>query len=252
MWDAGLYDGRHAFVWENGRDLVDLLAPRPGERILDLGCGTGHLTARIARAGALVEGLDASEDMIAAARRAYPQVPFRVGDARRLDAGGPYDAVFANAVLHWIPEADRVAGEVARVLRPGGRFVAELGGQGNVAALRKGLDEAARGLGLAPADPPWYFPSLAAYVGVLDRAGLDVTLAVLFDRPTPLEGDEGLRDWVRMFGRHVLAGVPPDRHAEFLAGAEARLRPLLYRDGHWVADYRRLRVVAHKPDAPAA
>src|SRR5207302_10671977 len=101
-WDAGLYDGRHAFVWKHGASLVGLLAPRPGERVLDLGCGTGHLTAALAAAGAGVVGLDRSEEMLAQARSAYPALEFVCGDARDFRFGEPFDAVFSNAALHWV------------------------------------------------------------------------------------------------------------------------------------------------------
>src|SRR5512143_3736611 len=106
MWNPKLYDDRHAFVWRHGADLIDLLAPRPGEAVLDLGCGTGHLTAKIADAGVSVLGVDSSAEMIAEARRAYPAIRFEVGDARHLNFDHRFDAVFSNATLHWVKEAD--------------------------------------------------------------------------------------------------------------------------------------------------
>jgi hypothetical protein len=135
---------------------------------------------------------------------------------------------------------------VSRALKPGGRFVAELGGKGNVQATASARAVAARSVGVAPPESPWYFPSLGQYAGLLEAGGLEVTFALLFDRPTALEGEQGMRRWVEMFGDDTLAAVPPDRREEFLGAVEERLRPVLYRDGTWYADYRRLRVVARR------
>jgi len=243
-WDAGLYDNRHAFVWKHGESLVDLLAPRPGERILDLGCGTGHLTARIAETGARVVGLDHSAEMLEQARLAYPQVEFVQGDARTFTFVEPFDAVFSNAALHWIKEPDLVLRRVQKALKPGGRFVAELGGHGNVKAIEAAVRLAANAVSLPLAESLWFFPGVARYASLLESAGLEVTFAALFDRPTPLEGENGLRDWVRMFYQRVLSEIPPGREEEFLQTVENVARPVLYREGRWLADYRRLRVIA--------
>jgi trans-aconitate methyltransferase len=243
-WDAGLYDGKHAFVWKHGASLVELLAPKAGERVLDLGCGTGHLTAAIAAAGAAVVGLDRSAEMLGQARAAYPHLEFVRGDARDFAFDQPFDAVFSNATLHWVRPPEAAARCVRDALKPGGRFVAEFGGRGNVRAVAAALRAAAERLGLPPQEPPWYFPGVGEYAAVLEGAGLEVRLASLFDRPTPLEGEGGLRDWVAMFGRALLEGVPAGRREEFLGAVEDAARPTLFRDGGWTADYRRLRVVA--------
>ena len=245
-WDAGLYDDRHAFVWKHGESLLDLLRPAAGERILDLGCGTGHLTARLAEMGAEVVGLDSSAAMLEQARAAHPHLELVRGDARTFTFARPFDAVFSNAALHWIVEAEAVVRRVRDCLRPGGRFVAELGGHGNVAIIRRAMRTAADGLGLALAEPLWYFPGVATYAGLLEAAGLEVRLALLFDRPTPLEGPDGLRAWVRMFAATALEAVPEPRRAAFLTATEEAARPELFRDGGWQADYRRLRVVAYR------
>jgi trans-aconitate methyltransferase len=243
-WDAGLYDARHAFVWRHGASLVELLAPQPGERVLDLGCGTGHLTARIAAAGAEVVGLDSSPEMLEQARAAYPQLTFVPGDARDFAFDRPFDATFSNAVLHWVGEPGRVAACVRRALRPGGRFVAEFGGRGNVRGVVAALRAAAQRLGIAVEAPAWYYPSVGEYASVLESSGLEPVSAVLFDRPTPLEGEGGLRNWLRMFCGGPLESVPEERREGFLRAVEEAARPTLFRDGTWVADYRRLRVVA--------
>jgi len=247
-WDAGLYDNRHAFVWKHGESLVALLAPRPGERILDLGCGTGHLTARIAETGATVVGLDHSAEMLEQARLAYPRLEFVQADARTFTFAESFDAVFSNAALHWIKEPDLVLGRVREALKPGGRFVAELGGHGNVRAIESAVRFAAMTLSLPLAESFWFFPGVAQYAALLESAGLEVTFAALFDRPTPLEGETGLRDWVRMFYQRVLSEIPPGQEEAFLQTVEEAARPALYRDGQWVADYRRLRVIAIRVD----
>ena len=246
-WNASLYDRRYAFVFEYGKDLFSLLAPQPGEIILDLGCGTGHLTKAIADAGAGVIGLDSSSAMIERAHALYPDVRFVQADARDFEFAQPFDAVFSNATLHWIPEAGRVAVCVARALKRGGRFVAELGGRGNVAAIIEAVRQAMRELVHVEVHHGWYFPSLGEYAVVLETHGLSVNSAVLFDRPTRLEdGEQGLVNWITMFGQQLLCDVPVDMKHRVLERVEDILRPVLFKEGHWYADYRRLRVVAVK------
>jgi trans-aconitate methyltransferase len=245
-WDAKLYDAKHSFVWKEVDSLLELLAPRAGERILDLGCGTGHLTARIAAAGAEVIGIDSSADMIAAGREHFPRLQFEVADAREFSFPRPFDAVFSNAALHWIVEAESVIRCVQRTLRPGGRFVVEFGGRGNVANILEALSNAASRMELEPFRSPWYFPSIPEYCFILEKNGFEVTLATLFDRPTRLDGEDGMRSWIQMFGAGVLSGVPAARQDDFLGQVEEELRPILYRNGSWFADYRRLRVVAYR------
>jgi trans-aconitate 2-methyltransferase len=247
-WDAGLYDDKHSFVWKRAANLLTLLAPRPGERILDLGCGTGHLTAQIAAAGAEVLGLDSAPAMIEQARQAYPALRFELGDARDFHLAELVDAVFSNAALHWVVEPERVITCVRQALKPGGRFVAEFGGRGNVRALAAALDRmtlACTGMVLGN---PWYFPSVAEYALLLERGGLEVSYAELFDRPTPLEGPEGLRHWVAMFCGHWLSRIPLAQRDEFFRCLEDDLRSVLYDSGSWLADYRRLRVAARRPE----
>jgi trans-aconitate 2-methyltransferase len=248
-WDPALYATRHAFVWQHGADLIDLLAPRAGERVLDLGCGTGQLTTQLAERGVDVVGIDRSPAMIEQARRNFPGVRFDVADATSFTADAPFDAVFSNATLHWVKPPSDAVDRVWRALKPGGRFVAEFGGAGNVAGIRSAIRGAMRALGCDDFDTldPWYFPTVGGYAGELERRGFEVSFAALFDRPTPLEGEAGLRDWVRMFGGSFLGAVDADRHEQFFSEVERRARPTLYREGRWLADYRRLRVVARKP-----
>ena len=252
-WDAGLYDRSFNFVSNYGTAVLDLLAPQPGERILDIGCGTGHLAREIVARGAEVLGTDASPEMIAQARANYPDVPglsFAVADAAAFTVDAPFGAVFSNAAIHWVRDHEGVARSVAAALAPGGRFVAEFGGKGNIATITGGLERALAEEGFSDfaARNPWTFPSIPEFSARLERYGLETVYAALFDRPTLLEGGEdGLRLWLRMFGDTFFAGVPDDAQERIIARLEQRLRPALLRDGAWWADYRRLRLVARKP-----
>ncbi len=246
-WDPALYDQKHAFIFEYGKGLLSILAPQAGERILDLGCGTGHLAHEIAESGAQVTGIDASTEMIEQACRAYPGIEFRVADARDFSFSTQFDAVFSNAALHWVPEAEQVVERIASALRPGGRFVAEFGGKGNVACITQALQEAIREMAGVDVESGWYFPSIGAYAALLEKHGLAVQSAVLFDRPTKLEdGERGLRNWLAMFCERMLIAIPIDKRQQAIEQVEEKLRPLMFKDGSWFADYRRLRVVAVK------
>ena len=248
-WDPRLYDDRHSFVWKAAGDLVERLAPRRSERILDIGCGTGHLTRRIAESGAEVWGIDRSPSMIEQARAAYPQVRFEVADAMALRLDVRFDAVFSNAALHWMTRPGDVLACVHEALVDGGRFVAELGGKGNVGAIYGALADAIRAAGHVPLEQGslLYFPSVGEYATLLEAHGFRVAEVVHFDRPVPLEGeDAGLAQWIKMFADPFLAAVPDAAQPAVLRAVEERLRPSLFRAGAWHADYRRLRVLAWK------
>ncbi len=245
-WNAPLYDERHQFVWREGRDLVDLLAPQPNERILDLGCGTGHLTHQIAERGASVIGFDRSPAMLNQARSLFPRIRFELADARNFAFGSDFDAVFSNAALHWITPPETVARSIVHALKPGGRLVCELGAQGNLRQLLAAVSQAASEVGIVT-PPENYFPSLGRYAAVLEDAGLDVINAQVFDRPTPLSSETGLIDWLRMFRSSLVDDLSPAVKDRFISRLEAIARPHLYRDQTWIADYRRLRVIAINP-----
>ena len=252
QWDAELYDAKHAFVWEKARGLLAWLEPRNGERILDLGCGTGQLSAEIAASGAQVTGLDRSPEMVAEARKKFPALLFAVGDARALPFTEAFDAVFSNAMLHWIPEAQPVVEGISRALKPGGRFVAEFGGKGNVEKVVAALDQGLKALNLpGQGAHPWYYPGIAEYSALLERHGLEVRQASLFSRPTKLEdGKDGLANWIRMFCDSFLERVPQARRPDYLRAVEAAAEPTLWKSGHWELDYRRLRLAAAKALSP--
>ena len=199
-WDTELYEARHAFVWQFGEGVLDLLDPKPGEKVLDLGCGTGQLTQKIAERGAEVTGLDASPEMIGQARQNYPHLRFLLQDAAAMDFREEFDAVFSNAALHWMLDAAGVARAVAAALRPQGRFVAELGGKGNIAHVEAAIETVASRFyqGQVP-ERRTYYPSIAEYAGLLEAHGLEVRMALLFERPTRLQKPDGLDDWIRQF-----------------------------------------------------
>ena len=246
-WNPNLYDTAHGFVTSYGADVLTLLDPQAGERILDVGCGTGHHVKTLADGGVEAVGIDSSPAMIAAAQQHYPALRFAVADASDFAFEAPFDAVFSNAALHWVMAAEASVVCIAKSLRDGGRFVAEMGGAGNIAAIVAAVQRSRVAHGYAPIATNWYFPSIATYTTLLEKHGLEAQLAVLINRPTPLnEGENGLRTWLTMFGASLLHDIAPDQQAALVDDIEATLRPTLFRDGVWYADYRRLRFVAIK------
>jgi len=245
-WNADLYDGKHSFVWKLGASVIELLAPQLGERILDVGCGTGQLTSQIAESGATVIGLDSSPAMIDEARRLYPQIEFLLADAHDFEIDQPFDGVFSNAALHWIKDPDKVVACISRSLIQKGRMAVEFGGQGNVRHLSTAIETVAQSFLGETVPHPWYYPGIAEFASILERHGLEVIQAAMIDRPTPLEGDDGLRNWVRMFGQHWLSRIPSAQHDAFFQQIEEIAHPNLHRDSVWFADYRRIRMLARK------
>jgi trans-aconitate methyltransferase len=248
-WDASAYDSKHSFVWKYGKEVLELLSPREGERILDLGCGTGHLTSQIAASGATVIGLDKSPAMIERARTLYPDLRFEAADATSFRFDEPFDAVFSNAAIHWMKDQDGVADSIRRALKPGGRFAAEFGGKGNLQKLRSALREVldAGGYSWDREATRRCYASIGEYATLLESHGFRVTYATHFDRPTKLDGGEsGLRKWLEVFADTELAGVPAGQRDNVIRAVEQRLRPDLFRDGNWFLDYKRLRITAVK------
>jgi trans-aconitate methyltransferase len=237
-WSAADYARNARFVAEYGAEIVDLLAPLPGERILDLGCGDGALTARIAASGAAVVAVDGAADMVRAARDLG--LDARVMDGHALSFSHEFDAVFSNAALHWMSEPDRVLAGVARAGKPGARFVGEMGGHGNVAAIATALRAV---IGADISDFSWYFPTAEEYAEKLRAHGFSVRSIELIYRPTELP--TGMLGWLQTFAAPFLSGVPQERHGAVLAAVCDVLAPAL-RDskGRWFADYVRLRFQA--------
>ena len=244
QWNSSRYDKNARFVSDLGEPVVDLLNPQPGERILDLGCGDGALTEKIIARGAKVVGVDASSDMVAAAQ--HRGIEARVVDAYQLNFNSEFDAAFSNAALHWMKrDPDAVIKGVRRALRPGGRFVAEMGGHGNVAAITVALCATLEDYGVkdSAAIVPWYFPSADEYEQRLELAGFRTDYIELIPRPTPLP--TGMRGWLETFATSFTSSVPQEAQTDFLDEVTARLRPVLCdASGQWTADYARLRFLA--------
>lgn len=243
QWDPGAYARNARFVSELGAPLLNWLQPRPGERVLDLGCGDGALTEKLAAAGCSVVGADASPEFVAAARARG--LDAREVDGQALPFAGEFDAVFSNAALHWMKrDPDAVLAGVARALKPGGRFVAEMGGAGNVSTIRQALYTVLARHGQdAAARDPWFFPGAEDYRARLLAAGFAVQRLELFERPTPLPGE--ITGWLRTFAQSFLEPLPVPNQDAVLAEVQEALRPHLCKDGAWTADYVRLRFVAH-------
>ena len=247
-WNAESYTQKHTFVYQYGTSLVDLLAPEPGELILDLGCGSGELTHEIASYGANVVGLDSSTDMLCKARQQFPGLDFREGDGTTFELPERFDAIFSNAALHWMTDASAVARQMYRHLKPGGRLVAELGGQGNVAQIVARVLRHLHQRGYKHVQANWwYFPSVGEYACLLEKRGFQVRLAQHYDRGTVLEDPQtGLIDWIEQFGSNFFDGVTECDRVAVLNAVNAELRPCLFQKGQWIADYKRLRIIAEK------
>ncbi|MGD1804413.1 class I SAM-dependent methyltransferase [Dapis sp. BLCC M126] len=249
QWDAELYESKHSFVSNLALDLLELLNPQIGENILDLGCGTGHLTYKITTRGAKVVGIDNAPTMIEEAHRCYPDIKFLVGDGVNIELKETFDAVFSNAALHWIKEPKKVMHNIWRVLKPGGRFVTEFGGKGNIETIINAIYEALDAAGYSSNKQlnPWFFPTVGEYATLLESEGFLLTFARLLDRPTKLEdGEYGLRNWIKMFATCFFEGIIEKEQNIIIDDIENRLRPHLYKKGKWIADYKRIRIMAFK------
>lgn len=247
-WNANLYDANHSFVSKYGDNLIELLVPEQGEKILDLGCGTGDLAKTLYDHGVEVTGVDTSENMVMQARSKYPAIRFIVQDARALEYTNEFDAVFSNAVLHWIKPPKQALHCIYKSLKQGGRFVAEFGGNGNVQTITDEIIHQVKkeGSDYKREQFPWYYPSIGKYSSLMEEVGFRVTFAEHYDRPTPLRGENGLRNWIEMFGNHMLESVAEDRKDDIIKKVENSLKEILYKEDNWIADYKRIRVIGIK------
>lgn len=252
-WSPADYAVSGAFVPQLGAAALELLDPQPGELILDVGCGDGTLTSRIAEAGARVIGLDSSSEMVEAARTrgvdAFVADAEALGLDQQVERFGQFDAVFSNAALHWMLDPDAVATGIFAMLKPGGRFVGELGGAGNIALLRAGIEAELTERGYpVPADDLQWYPAVDEFTRLYVAAGFTDVAAQLIERPTDLPG--GIQAWVRTFrsGLFDVAMVPEWARGEVAAAIERRLAAELRKpDGTYFADYVRLRFSMRRP-----
>jgi trans-aconitate methyltransferase len=243
-WDASCYAEHAHFVPALGQPVLDLLDAKPGEQVLDLGCGDGVLSEKIVGLGASVTGVDSSPQMVEAAKRRG--INAHLMDAYKLTFDGEFDGVFSNAALHWMSKLpDAVIAGVRRALKPRGRFAGEMGGHGNVAAITVALIAVLqlRGVANAVSTSPWYFPTVDDYRTRLERHGFEVDYIELIPRPTLLPTD--MRGWLKTFGVPFIRQLPLAEHSSALEEAVGLLRPALCDDkGRWTADYMRLRFLA--------
>jgi trans-aconitate methyltransferase len=241
-WNPVSYAKNARFVADLGEPLLALLDGKPGETILDLGCGDGALTEKIAAAGCVVYGCDASLSQLQAARQRVTNV--FVTDGQHLGVKRRVDAVFTNAALHWMKQAEQVVEGVANSLKPGGRFVGEFGGKGNVEKIRQALHRALQKRAIDPwTVDPWYYPSPEEYQALLIQHGFTVDYIELIPRPTKLPGD--ISGWLEVFAQPFSKAVSESVRADFLAEVRRDLEPNLRKaDGTWYADYVRLRFKA--------
>ena len=248
IWNAHLYDQKHDFVSKFGESLVEVLAPQENEWILDVGCGTGDLAQEIASHGVMVHGIDASQDMIQAAQQKYPTIEFNTLDAADMHFAKQFDAIFSNAALHWMKHQNKVIQNIYNALKPSGRFVAEMGGHGNIASIIGAIKQSMATLNYEYNEDyfPWYFPTVAEYETILESAGFTVEMITLYERPTPLQSEDGLRNWLKMFSHNILQHLTDFEKEQVYAKCEELLKPAYYQNDEWIADYCRLRFVATK------
>lgn len=248
-WNPNLYDEKHDYVFKYGEEVVSLLDPKKNETILDLGCGTGELTKKISERSKTVIGLDSSSEMIQIAKEKYPDITFVHSDGRDFKLDNVFDAVFSNAALHWIPEADKVIQNINKHLQTGGRLVAEFGGKGNInrviSTIIKLLDK--DNIVYPKVHDVFYYPSISQYSSILEKYGFEVNFALLFDRPTVLKGGEaGLNNFIEMFLYWLFVNVSTHDKMRIIKIANDKLKSDLFNGSTWIADYRRIRIVAKK------
>ncbi len=243
-WDPKSYAENARFVAELGQPLLEILNPQKGERVLDLGCGDGFLTAKILAAGCEVIGIDSSSEQVEGAIKLG--IDAMVMDAEKLEFDSEFDAVFSNATLHWMRNPDAAIDGVWRALKPEGRFVGECGGEGCVAAIRRALTVSLKKRGVDfNLVNPWYFASAKEYKSRLEARGFSVPYIEVFPRPTPLPGE--VRGWLQTFAKSFMSPLPKAMHDVFLQEVKDALKPeLCDAGGLWSADYTRLRFTAWK------
>jgi trans-aconitate methyltransferase len=248
-WNATLYNDKHAFVYHYGSSLIELLEPKKGERILDVGCGSGQLTEQIAQYGAIVSGIDNSEQMIKDASDRYPHIDFYVKSAADFSFDQPFDAIFSNAALHWVLDKELAVQCMSNGLKRGGRLVLEMGGKGNVATIINELKDTLRRRGFIDnaESQVWYFPTPGEYITILEKYGFAVELMQYYERPTELaDSEHGVEDWLEMFGISFFEGLDTQTVNSISKEIQQKIKPKIFRNNKWHADYKRLRIKAIK------
>ena len=243
IWNANQYVNHASFVAEHGSSVLDLLNPKSGERVLDLGCGDGTLTRNIEKNGVSVHGVDSSQSMIETALQRGLSAEVMSGD--KLTFNNEFDAVFTNAALHWMTNPDSVLCGVFNSLKSSGRFVGEFGGRGNIGALVNAMNNVfERHPEFGKFNNPWYFPGVEEYQQKLQKYGFYVHYIELIPRPTPL--NSGVEEWLKIFSNGITKNLNQEQENRFLNEVENLVKPHLFIEDHWVADYVRLRFSAQK------
>ena len=245
QWIPAKYQKNADFVSQLGMPVIDLLAPQKGEFILDLGCGDGTLMKKLTELGCRVVGVDSSAEMVTATQKLGLEAQIMNGE--ELNFTKEFDAVFSNAALHWMTKADSVIEGVFQALKPGGRFVGELGGAGNVAKVVSAISACLqkRNIDINKVNP-WFFPDKEDYQHSLEARGFIVKSITIFERPTPLS--QGIKGWLEMFAQQFTAQLPSENGSVFLQEVTELCQPQLCdNQGNWIADYIRLRFLAVKP-----
>ena len=246
-WNSEEYSTGFDFVHKYGEYVLKLITADKGSLVIDLGCGNGALTQKLCELGYKVVGIDDSEDMLQFAKAAYPHLEFHKGDAVNFSIENKADVIFSNAVIHWIDKErqEQLIQNIADNLKPGGEFVCEFGGKDCAGKVHAALAESFKKRGLNYTIP-FYFPSIGEYSPLLEKHGLLVEYAVLFDRPTVQKGEKGMENWIRMFVKKPFNGLDDALSREIIKEAAESLRSSLYINGQWYVDYVRIRFRCRK------
>ncbi len=246
VWNSTLYDDKHGFVADYGRDLLDFIPGNKGLTILDLGCGTGTLTAQLSALGHQVTGIDSSPDMINKAKAQFSSIEFMVCDALALPFENKFDVVFSNAVFHWISDHKALLKSIYKILKPHGLLICEFGANGNIAAIEKAFAQACRGFGY-DYESKFNFPTTESFGKLLTNSGFIIDQLYDYDRPTVLkEHEQGMANWLLQFFASELSVMPKHTQTMILAQVTDITQAKLWDGQSWVADYRRLRAIARK------
>jgi trans-aconitate methyltransferase len=246
IWNTSLYNEKHYFVAKYGEDVLGWLAPQKDEHILDIGCGSGTLTEKISESGAIVTGIDASPEMIAKAKQAYPGIEFFVKDATDFSFDKKFDAVFSNATFHWIKNQQQLLQSIYNNLKPGGRLVYEMGAKHNIESIHNAVKKVLIEEGFEENTniEVNYFSSAGEQATMLENVGFTIASIIQFDRSTELVGEDGMKNWIIQFGQSFFKNIPQEKIEAILNKSVAILRETNYENGRWQADYIRLRVKA--------
>ena len=245
-WNASLYNAKHHFVAEYGKALLDFIPHNPEQSILDLGCGTGTLTAQLSDLAGRVIGIDSSQSMIEKAKQQFPHIVFQAGNALNLPFEQEFDVIFSNAVFHWIADHNLLLKNICRSLKAEGSLICEFGAKGNIATIEKAFSQTIKELGLNY-QTKFNFTTVNAFTSLLEKNGFTIDTVYSYDRPTILsDGKQGLRNWIKQFFSAEMAVIPKDLHDAVFQHVEKLTEDTQWTGQDWVADYRRLRAIAHK------